>query len=144
MWQFPLVDKPHGRERDILNMEQDSAPVIENIATIPSKEPLVLPISSDRVVNDHPPPLRTIFPPLVLEEHPVDQPRALRAIIVGAGISGITSGILLPAKVPRLDLVIYERESDIVGRDEEKLQGRGLKTQSERCMAFQHLPGCSM
>jgi NADH dehydrogenase FAD-containing subunit len=57
---------------------------------------------------------RTIFPPLELEDHPLDEYRRLRVIVVGAGISGISSAILLPAKVPNLDLVIYERNSDVV------------------------------
>ncbi|KAL4865333.1 hypothetical protein BDV12DRAFT_211106 [Aspergillus spectabilis] len=39
----------------------------------------------------------------------------LKAIVVGAGITGITAGILLPAKVPGLSLTIYERYSDIGG-----------------------------
>ncbi|EUC40601.1 hypothetical protein COCMIDRAFT_41095 [Bipolaris oryzae ATCC 44560] len=37
---------------------------------------------------------RTIFPPLELEEHSVDDVRSLRVAIVGAGISGIFAGIL--------------------------------------------------
>ncbi|KAL5406667.1 hypothetical protein PMIN06_005567 [Paraphaeosphaeria minitans] len=59
--------------------------------------------------------LRTIFPPLELEEHPVDEARNLRVAVVGAGISGIVAGIFLPAKVPNIDLVIYERNDDIGG-----------------------------
>lgn len=34
--------------------------------------------------------------------------------MIGAGISGITAGILLPAKVPGIDLTIYEKNSDVV------------------------------
>lgn len=52
--------------------------------------------------------------PLDLEEHPIDALPKIRAVVVGAGISGINAAILLPAKVPGLDLVIYERSSDIV------------------------------
>ncbi|KAL4738276.1 hypothetical protein BDV11DRAFT_206119 [Aspergillus similis] len=58
---------------------------------------------------------RTINPPFVLEEHPVDKRLPIRAIVVGAGITGVTAGVLLPAKVPELSLVIYERHSDIGG-----------------------------
>ncbi|KAF1847901.1 FAD/NAD(P)-binding domain-containing protein [Cucurbitaria berberidis CBS 394.84] len=58
---------------------------------------------------------RTIFPPLELEDHPLDDVRPLRVVVVGAGISGITASVLLPAKVPKIDLVIYERESDVGG-----------------------------
>lgn len=52
--------------------------------------------------------------PLDLEERPIDDVPARRVIVVGAGISGINAAILLPAKVPGIDLVIYERSSDIV------------------------------
>ncbi|CAG9945695.1 unnamed protein product [Clonostachys rosea f. rosea IK726] len=58
---------------------------------------------------------RSIWSPLNLEEHPIDEYPRLRVVVVGAGISGITAGVLLPPKVPALDLVIYERNSDIGG-----------------------------
>jgi hypothetical protein len=60
------------------------------------------------------PQTRTVFPPLELEEHPIDDVRPLRVIVVGAGVSGITAAVLFPAKVPKIDLVIYERNSDVV------------------------------
>lgn len=63
------------------------------------------------------PSTRTIWPPLELEEHPIDDYPRIRAVVVGAGISGITAGVLLPTKVPALDLVIYERNTDIVSMD---------------------------
>lgn len=61
-------------------------------------------------------PLRTIFPPLELEEHPIDVTPELKAIVVGAGIAGINAGILLPRKVPGLTLIIYEKTSDVVSQ----------------------------
>ena len=51
---------------------------------------------------------------LDLEQRPIDVPRSLKAIVVGAGISGINAAILLPAKVPGLDLRIFERDTDLV------------------------------
>lgn len=59
-------------------------------------------------------PLNTVWPPLKLEEHPIDEFPSIRVIVVGAGISGITAGVLLPAKVPNIDLVIDERQNDLV------------------------------
>lgn len=59
-------------------------------------------------------PLNTVWPPLKLEEHSIDEFPSIRVIVVGAGISGITAGVLLPAKVPNIDLVIYERQNDLV------------------------------
>ncbi|KAH7120751.1 hypothetical protein B0J11DRAFT_589497 [Dendryphion nanum] len=61
------------------------------------------------------PEIRTIFPPLQIEEHPIDDVRPLRVVVVGAGVSGITAAVFLPVKVPLIDLVIYERNSDIGG-----------------------------
>ncbi|KAL2839123.1 hypothetical protein BJY01DRAFT_257842 [Aspergillus pseudoustus] len=58
---------------------------------------------------------RTIYPPMILEDHPVDEALSIKAIVVGAGITGINAGILLPTKVPGLELKIYERHSDIGG-----------------------------
>lgn len=76
---------------------------IEQDAEIPSIEP------TPEFVK-----IRTVFPPLELEERPIDDVRRLRVAVVGAGVSGITAGILFPVKVPKVDLVIYERESDVV------------------------------
>lgn len=59
-------------------------------------------------------PLRTVFPPLELEEHPIDDYPSIRAIVVGAGPAGITAGVLLTHKVPGLQLVIYERNDEMV------------------------------
>lgn len=49
-----------------------------------------------------------------LEEHPVDQVRQIKVGIIGAGLAGISAGILLPAKLPGLDLRIYEKNADVV------------------------------
>jgi len=61
------------------------------------------------------PSLRTVFPPLVLEEHPIDTVPRIKVVVIGAGIAGINAGILLPRKVPDIDLVILERHADLVG-----------------------------
>lgn len=54
-------------------------------------------------------------PQFELEEHPVDQVRPIKVGIIGAGLSGITAGILLPAKLPGLDLRIWDKNADVVG-----------------------------
>ena len=51
---------------------------------------------------------------LTIEERPIDETPKLRVIVVGAGITGVTAAVLLPIKVPGVDLVIYERDSDVV------------------------------
>lgn len=51
---------------------------------------------------------------LEIEEHAIDETPKLRVIVVGAGITGITAAVLLPEKVPGVDLIVYERDSDLV------------------------------
>jgi hypothetical protein len=63
-------------------------------------------------VNDQHPPIR---PPFELEEHPIDEIRQIKVGVIGAGISGITAGVLLPAKLPGLDLRIYDKNADVGG-----------------------------
>ncbi|KAJ5643533.1 uncharacterized protein N7484_006040 [Penicillium longicatenatum] len=50
-----------------------------------------------------------------LEEHPVDKVRPIKVGIIGAGLTGITAGVLLPAKLPGLDLRIYDKNRDVGG-----------------------------
>lgn len=59
-------------------------------------------------------PLRTIFPPLEIEEHPIDEYPSIKVIVVGAGPAGVTAGALFTQKVPGIDLTIYERYSNVV------------------------------
>jgi heterodisulfide reductase subunit A-like polyferredoxin len=47
--------------------------------------------------------------------HLVDDVRPLRVAVVGAGLGGITAGILLPAKVPGINLTIYDKNHDVSG-----------------------------
>jgi hypothetical protein len=49
-----------------------------------------------------------------LTEAPIDEPRELKVAVIGAGITGITAGILLSAKVPGIDLTILEKNDDAV------------------------------
>ncbi|KAF2198710.1 FAD/NAD(P)-binding domain-containing protein [Delitschia confertaspora ATCC 74209] len=48
-------------------------------------------------------------------EHCIDDVRELRVAVVGAGLAGITAGILLPVKVPQIDLTIFEKNEDVSG-----------------------------
>jgi hypothetical protein len=44
----------------------------------------------------------------------IDEPRALRVAVIGGGLAGILAGILLPKKVPKIKLTIYEKNHDVV------------------------------
>jgi len=50
-----------------------------------------------------------------IREHPVDHHRELKVAVIGGGLSGITAGILLPKKVPNIDLTIIEKNGDLGG-----------------------------
>lgn len=49
-----------------------------------------------------------------LSEHYIDDVKPLKAAVIGSGLSGITAGVLLPAKVPGLELTILEKNSNVV------------------------------
>ncbi|KAK6435874.1 hypothetical protein LTR95_007941 [Oleoguttula sp. CCFEE 5521] len=50
-----------------------------------------------------------------LPEASVDEIQKLRVAVIGAGLTGIIAGALLPAKVPGIDLHIFEKNSDVGG-----------------------------
>jgi hypothetical protein len=51
----------------------------------------------------------------LISERAIDQPRPLKLIYVGAGISGIIAAIQFRKAVPHLDLVIYEKNAELGG-----------------------------
>ncbi|KZL75778.1 4-hydroxyacetophenone monooxygenase, partial [Colletotrichum tofieldiae] len=53
------------------------------------------------------------LPDVSLIDRYADEPRKLRVAIVGAVISRIIAGALLPAKVPGIELTIFEKNSDV-------------------------------
>ncbi|KAG4431237.1 hypothetical protein IFR05_013278 [Cadophora sp. M221] len=50
-----------------------------------------------------------------LEDHPVDTPSKIRVAVIGAGLAGITAGVLLPVKVPGIELQIFDKNADVGG-----------------------------
>ncbi|KIW67339.1 hypothetical protein PV04_06602 [Phialophora macrospora] len=52
---------------------------------------------------------------LTLPDHHIDDVRSLKVVVIGAGLSGILAGILLPAKVPKIQLTILEKNEDVGG-----------------------------
>ncbi|KAI9685823.1 MAG: hypothetical protein M1822_004101 [Bathelium mastoideum] len=50
-----------------------------------------------------------------LEDHAIDETPDLKVAVIGAGISGIVAGVLLPIKVPGIDLTIFEKNADVGG-----------------------------
>jgi len=48
-------------------------------------------------------------------ERPIDEWRPIKVICIGAGMSGITAGCMIPQKIPNLEFVIYEKNADVGG-----------------------------
>lgn len=44
----------------------------------------------------------------------IDEPRPLRVAVIGGGLAGVIAGVLLPKKVPGVQLIIYEKNNDFV------------------------------
>lgn len=57
-----------------------------------------------------------------LEDHPIDELRKLKVVVIGAGLSGILAGILLPAKVPGIELKIFEKNPAVVSLQAYKIE----------------------
>lgn len=49
-----------------------------------------------------------------LDEPTIDDFRPLRVAIIGTGLSGVLAGVLLPAKVPNIQLTIFEKNNEVV------------------------------
>jgi len=53
--------------------------------------------------------------PFQIEEHSVDELRPMRAIIIGAGISGMICAIRFPQRIENLTFQVYEKNADVGG-----------------------------
>ncbi|QGA15122.1 hypothetical protein EYB26_002778 [Talaromyces marneffei] len=54
-------------------------------------------------------------PKFELEEHPIDQVRDIKVGIIGAGLSGVTAATLLRAKLPGINVTLYDKNGDVGG-----------------------------
>jgi len=100
---------------DYFRVEEEHPGVKKNYHTPDIEFGYSTPLKADLQPKSKPAaPLRTISPPFEIEEHPIDDVPPLSVIVVGAGISGITAGILFPKKIPNLSLRILEKTSDVV------------------------------
>lgn len=77
----------------------------------PAKQTLI-----DRTVDALLTPPKSVYEDVSLElpDRYIDEPRSLRVAVIGAGLSGVLAGILLPAKVPGVKLTIFEKNADVV------------------------------
>lgn len=101
------------------SLEVTSVPAAEEKASWDEKKVILVDVAPETQLQDPPsaaspagPASKTTFE---LEDHPIDVIRDLRVAVIGAGLSGITAGILLPAKVPGIQLQIYDKNADVGG-----------------------------
>ncbi len=110
----------NGLDDDAVGTLDSSEPeevvaILPNGITPGQKGPEVLILPAD----DPATPGNTVHPSypasnLELPDHHIDEVRSLRVAVIGAGLSGILAGILLPAKVPNIQLTILEKNTDVV------------------------------
>jgi cation diffusion facilitator CzcD-associated flavoprotein CzcO len=51
----------------------------------------------------------------IISERAIDEPKPLKVIYIGAGVSGILAAIQFPKHVPGIELAIYDKNPDIGG-----------------------------
>jgi ribulose 1,5-bisphosphate synthetase/thiazole synthase len=51
----------------------------------------------------------------LISERAIDEPRPLKVIYVGAGVSGICAAIQFPRFAPNVELAIYDKNADVGG-----------------------------
>lgn len=73
----------------------------------------VSPLSDPKVESND---TTEIKPKFEIEEHPIDQVRDIRVGIIGAGLSGVTAATLLRAKLPGINVTVYDKNGDVVSR----------------------------
>ena len=51
----------------------------------------------------------------VIERRSVDEPRPLRVVVIGAGISGILACVRFLQRIPNVEICVYDKNSDLGG-----------------------------
>ena len=105
------------READVLNAsipERERAPIRGFSTLVPAdgistSATTTSPANPSRISPEYP------KPSIELEDRYIDETRSLRVAVIGAGLAGITASILLPAKVPGVQLTIFEKNFDVAG-----------------------------
>lgn len=94
-------------------------------------------------------PHKYVLPEISLVDRHVDEPRKLRVAVIGAGLSGVIAGVLLPIKVPGIELTIFEKNADVVSEPRYLLVDTSRRlTTDHRCegryMVRECLPRCPL
>lgn len=105
----PLADLS-GCKKDchtMINIQELTSPPIEADGTFPETSFPLKEKKSDSEIHKYLSPF--------ISERAINQPRPLKVIYIGAGISGILAAIKFRQAVPSLDLVLYEKNPELGG-----------------------------
>ncbi|KAJ5735284.1 uncharacterized protein N7483_000409 [Penicillium malachiteum] len=105
-----LLENPHVTALPSFPSVSHSEPV--KAPSDPARAPSV---TIKSTLNDLDSGIQALKSNFTIEEHPVDIVRPIKVGVIGAGLTGVNAGILLPAKLPGLDLRIYDKNSDVGG-----------------------------
>lgn len=108
--QTPAIEQLH-QETDG-NDQYTSNHVASSEATIAAE--LVKSLLKEPLSESASPSQKYHLPEIPLVDRYVDEPRSLRVAVIGAGLAGVIAGVLLPAKVPGIELTIFEKNADVV------------------------------
>jgi hypothetical protein len=110
--QLLQQSQPTQRLKQVLATVQTA----ESLSTLGTGENLSQPESEIQPTNRPADTLHERYPVsnLRLPDHHIDDVRSLKVIVIGAGLTGVLAGILLPVKVPKLQLTILEKNDDVV------------------------------
>ncbi|KAF7515577.1 hypothetical protein G7054_g14507 [Neopestalotiopsis clavispora] len=105
------VDNLHQRVEADVSRPSAETNSVEHTRVADIVEPLLKEPQAEPASKQH----KYFLPEIPLVDRYIDEPRSLRVAVVGAGLSGVIAGVLLPAKVPGIELTIFEKNADVGG-----------------------------
>lgn len=105
----PISEMPNGEKnsRTMVDIHEIVSPSIESEDSFPVAS---YPVKQQTPDSE---PHKYLSP--FISERAINQPRPLKVIYIGAGISGILAAIKFRQAVPTLDLVLYEKNPELGG-----------------------------
>jgi len=107
-----------GLSKERISVVEDNNAALKIVRNGPLPSTVKVPsgISTKLELEDHPIDIKPhLKVGVVLRCQIVELTPLAQVAVVGAGLSGITAGILLPAKVPGIDLTIFDKNADVEG-----------------------------
>lgn len=105
----PIPEMSNGEKNShtMVDTHKIVSPSIESVESFPVAPSPVKQQTSDTEFHKYLSPF--------ISERAINQPRPLKVIYIGAGISGILAAIKFRQAVPTIDLVLYEKNPELGG-----------------------------